>query len=81
VNDDEDDHCSSQNTDASSRDQSPSASPIASVSEDTTFEMDTCLRIQERIHIETLSRMCEVGKSKIKCEQDNDGKEIQPRMR
>ena len=42
---------------------------------------DICSRIQEGIHIEVLGRVCEISKSEVKCEQDDNGKDVQPRMR
>jgi hypothetical protein len=81
MNDDEDDNCSSQDADTSSSNQALSASPVAIVSKHVVLGIDTCLRVQEGIYIEALGRMCEVGKSKIKCEQDDDKNNVDPRMR
>jgi hypothetical protein len=81
VNDDENYHCSSQDTDTSSSDDALSIRPIAVVSKYVTLGIETCLRVQEGIHIEALGRMCEVRKSKVKCEQDDDKKNVDPRMR
>jgi hypothetical protein len=81
VNNDEDYHCSSQDADTSSSDDALSTRPIAVVSKYVTLGIGTCLRVQEGIHIEALGRVCEVGKSKVKCEQDDDRNNVDPRMR
>jgi len=83
VDDDEDDHRSGQDTDTSSSDQTSSISPITMVSKKVIsgWTWDLCLRVQEGIHIEVLGRVCEISKSEVKCEQDDNRKDVQPRMR